>query len=289
MRRAARVLTKAGLRGALLALCLHATTVAADEAPRVMSLNVCTDQYVLLLADPGQIVSLSYLSDDPSLSYLHEKAEPYPKNRGSAEEVFLARPDLVVTSTFSHETTALIERVDIPVAEFAVDQTLEAVPATLRRMGQLLGQEEGAEALAAAFEEDMADVRAHQCARRPTAIAYEQNGVVLGEGTLAHSVIEAAGFQNLAAERGYVAMTPMPLEALITASPDLVILSEPVADAPALAGQINDHPALGALNDTIVDAVVPPGAWACAGPFVMDAVRALMKRRDEIAACTRPQ
>jgi len=108
--------------------------------------------------------------------------------------------------------------------------------------------------------------------------------VVLGEGTLAASVMTAAGLTNLATELGYTAMMPLPLEQLVSHEPDIVIVSEPMADAPALADQIAHHPALRALEASRIGAFVPRGAWACGGPFVIEAVRALTELREEIAA-----
>lgn len=283
MKRAAR--GRFVLRAAVFALGTATPAIAADHT-RIMSMNVCTDQLVLLLADPGQIVSLSDLSTDPTLSFLHEEAAPYAKNGGRAEEVFLSRPDIVVTGTFSlHNTTSLLQRLDFTVEEFAYDNTVDTVPAELRRMGAIVDQHERAEELAGAYERDLDDLRARQCPTRPTAIAYEQNGVVLGAGTLADSAMEAAGLTNLAAELGYSAMTPLPLEQLVSHRPDIVILSEPIDGAPALADQFVSHPALKALEGAKVGAFVPRGAWACGAPFVIEAVRALTELREKIAPC----
>ncbi|MFN3766385.1 MAG: ABC transporter substrate-binding protein [Aliihoeflea sp.] len=281
LRATRRGLLLAGLAG------LGVGSAQAADLPRVMSMNVCTDQLVLLLAEPSQIASLSDLSLDPSLSFLHEEAAPYPKNSGRAEEVFLSKPDLVVTGTFSlHNTTSLLEALDFAVEEFAYDQSVDTIPGEIRRMGALIGQDAKAEQIASAYERDLADLRARQCSTKPAAIAYEQNGVVLGEGTLADSIIEAAGLTNLATELGYSAMTPLPLEQLVSHEPDIVIVSEPMTDAPALADQIAQHPALRSLKSSRIGAFVPRGAWACGGPFVIEAVRALTALREEIASCT---
>lgn len=277
------------LRAAAFTIALTAPAFAADP-PRVMSMNVCTDQLVLLLADLGQIVSLSDLSTDPTLSFLDEEAANYPKNGGRAEEVFLSKPDVVVTGTFSlHNTTSLLQRLDFHVEEFAYDNTVDTVPAEIRRMGAIVGQSERAEMIARDYERELQALRARQCPTRPTAIAYEQNGVVLGAGTLADSAMEAAGLTNLAAELGYSAMTPLPLEQLVSHRPEIVILSEPVDGAPALADQFVSHPALKALDGARVGTFVPQGAWACGAPFVIEAVRALTELREEIAPCDKTQ
>jgi iron complex transport system substrate-binding protein len=268
------------LAGALAVLALPAL---ADTPARVMSLNVCTDQLAMLLAAPGQLVSVSELASDPGLSFHHAMAAGYKKNHGLAEEVFLARPDVVVTGTFSlHNTTALLRHLGFKVEEFDFTQTLNTLPAEIRRMGDVLGQRQKADAMAAAFETELA-AETPACEPAPTIIAYGQNGVALGSGTLADSVVKAAGFRNLAAELGYVGMTPFQLELLVNNRPDAIVLSRPLAGAPALADQAGQHPAIRAAGGRRV--FVPDAAWSCGGPFTLEAVKALRVLREEIAPC----
>ncbi len=267
------------LAGALLA----APAIAAPK--RVMSLNLCTDQLAMALAAPGQLVSVSFLARQPGLSMLHEEALKYPANRGRAEEVFLNAPDLVVTGTYSlHNTTALLKRLGFAVEEFSFVQTLDTIPSEIRRMGTLLGREQKAEQIASAFTSEIENIRKKQCGRRPSVIAYDQNGIAPGKGTLADSVLQAAGFDNIAADRGVVGMTPFPIEEVIAARPDVIIIGRP-GETPTLGERVPRHPAIAALPETRIGSFVPQGSWSCASPSVIEAVRALAKLRAEIAPC----
>ncbi|MCV0350706.1 MAG: ABC transporter substrate-binding protein [Nitratireductor sp.] len=267
------------LAGALLS----APVSAAPE--RVMSLNLCTDQLAMTLAEPEQLISVSFLAREPDLSMLHEKAQGFPVNRGLAEEVFLEKPDLVVTGTYSlHNTTALLKRLGFRIEEFSFVQTLDTIPGEIRRMGALLGQEARAEKLAEDFSQELDAIAKSQCDMRPTMIAYDQNGVALGSGTLADSVMQAAGFANLAADLGLVGVAPFPLEQVIAARPDVIVTSASEG-APTLGEHVPRHPAIAALPDTRIGAFVPAGAWSCGSPAVIEAVRALASLRAEIAPC----
>ncbi len=267
------------LAGALLS----APVSAAPE--RVMSLNLCTDQLAMTLAEPEQLISVSFLARESNLSMLHEKAQDFPVNRGLAEEVFLEKPDLVVTGTYSlHNTTALLKRLGFRVEEFSFVQTLDTIPGEIRRMGALLGQEARAEKLADDFSRELDAIAKSQCDIRPTMIAYDQNGVALGSGTLADSVMQAAGFANLAADLGLVGVAPFPLEQVIAARPDVIVTSASEG-APTLGEHVPRHPAIAALPDTRIGAFVPAGAWSCGSPAVIEAVRALASLRAEIAPC----
>ena len=124
--------------GTLAAAGLLVSTGSVLSGPSVASLNVCTDQLAMLLAEPGQLKSVSNLARDPTLSSLHEKA-------------LVAKPDLVVTGTFSlHNTTGLLSRLGFAVEEFAYAQSVETIPADIRRMGRLLKQSARAGAMAGA-------------------------------------------------------------------------------------------------------------------------------------------
>ena len=275
------------LAAALVAAALAGSVsrVAADETPLVMSLNVCTDQLVLALAAPERIVSLSVLADDPEFSFLHAEARAFPKNSGVAEEVFIARPDVVVTGTHSlHNTTQLLRHLGMRVEEFGHTQTLDTIASDIRRMGAILGRQALAEAMASAFESELSALALPAEAPRPTAVIFGQNGVATGAGTLADSVLVAAGFRNLAAERGFSGMAPYPLELLITDRPDVVLLSARMEDAPALADQVTRHPAIAASGAVAATGVVPRGSWGCGGPFTLEAVRALRVLRDDFFA-----
>lgn len=275
------------IRAALAGLA--GLTLAAEPAfaqSRVMSLNVCTDQLVMLLAEPGQILSVSALAGEPGLSFLHERANALPRNGGLAEEVLLAKPDLVVTGTFSlHNTTSLLRSLGFRIEEFEFAQTLATIPGEIRRMGRLLGDPQSGEREAAAFEAAVSMAGAGICGENPTAIAWEQNGIALGSGTLADSVMQAAGFRNLAAELGYQGMTPFPLELVVSRKPDIILLPQDKPGSPSLADLSARHPALAAANAVNRGSVIPAGSWSCGGPGVIAALKALAKLRADMRPC----
>src|SRR5687767_2290805 len=66
-------------------------------AASVASLNLCTDEYLLLLAKPQEIASVSFLSQDPQESSLWRVARRHHSNRGSLEQVIGVRPKVVLT------------------------------------------------------------------------------------------------------------------------------------------------------------------------------------------------
>src|ERR1700716_116531 len=70
----------------------------AAGRPRVASMNLCTDQLLIPLADPEQILGLSRFSHDAWQSFAADDARRYPILSGSAEDVLVLKPDIVVAS-----------------------------------------------------------------------------------------------------------------------------------------------------------------------------------------------
>src|SRR5215470_8712035 len=84
----------------VLALALPHHVAQAAGLPRLVSMNVCTDQLLLTLADPEQILGLSRFARDGWQSRAGDDIARYPVLSGGAEDVLLIKPDIVVASAF---------------------------------------------------------------------------------------------------------------------------------------------------------------------------------------------
>ncbi|MGE0212882.1 MAG: ABC transporter substrate-binding protein [Parvibaculaceae bacterium] len=264
----------------LLALAMvWGVSQAAAASGRVVSMNVCTDQLAMLLARPGQLVSVSYLARDPGTSVLAEEAKAIPVNHGMAEEVFLLSPDLVLAGTYTTRTTvSLLRRVGVPVEEFQPESTFEDIRQNLLRMGRLLGNEERARELVAGFNADIAAASAHQ-GPRPVAAPLYANSMTSGRGTLVAEVLEGAGYENLGSRLGLEGTIRLPLELLVLNRPDLMMRGDSRWDAPAMAEEVLDHPALRRLAAGTAEAEIAARFTVCGTPFTASAVRLLAEKR----------
>lgn len=272
MRRAARAI--------LLALAVAAPAAAAPA--RVVSGNLCTDQLAMLIAAPGQLVSVSDVARDAVSSAMAAEAAAYPVNHGTAEEIFLLAPDLVLAGEATAPATlALLRRLGIAVEVFPIETGFEDVRANIRRMGAVLGREAQAEALVAEMDAALAAPPPGE-GPRPRAALFYANAYSSGAGTLADAILAAAGLQNVAAERGMVGMGVLPLETLALEAPDLLVLGQDYA-TPALAQETLRHPVVAALGGA--RAQVADNLWVCGTPRTAEAVAAL---RAAAEAATRP-
>jgi iron complex transport system substrate-binding protein len=270
------------LRALAFGLALVAGPLGAQDPPqRVVSMNLCTDQFALMLAAPGQLVSVSYISADPVTSPLADLAAAYPLNHGSAEEIYLLAPDLVLADPWTDPAAlAMLRRLGIRVEQVEGVRALSDIPDRLRRFGDLLGRQDAAKALIDQFESDLATLTAPQDG--PRAVIYFPNGYSLGEGSLSHEILTRAGFRNIATELTPSATGQIALELLVLAAPDLIIRDRPYPGA-SRAEELMHHPALAALIAAGAGHESGPD-WACGTPRVIAALRALVEMRQRIEA-----
>lgn len=257
----------------LFALALAGATPAGAEAPaRVVSINLCTDQLAMLIAEPGQLVSVTHLASDPEMSSMADQARIYPANRGRAEEVFVMVPDLVLAGVWTDGASiSMLRRLGVEVVQFSAAASVEEMRTNISRMGQVLGQKDRAADVLAGFDTRLAALPGVEW--RPRAAIYSANSFVFGRNMLAGQIVELAGFDNISTEFGLDWGGILPLEQLVMAAPDVVISGD---GGVSRAEDVLTHPALagfrqaGALTDE---------DWACATPFVLDAVARLVAVR----------
>jgi len=254
-----------------------------DVPRRVVSMNLCTDQLAMLLAAPGQLLSVSHLAADPRGSAMANEAAGYRINHGLAEEIWLMRPDLVIAGSFSARATVdMLRRLGVPVVVMDAAHGLAEIPARLREMGAALGREDAAEAAVADFDARLIALR-DEVTNRPRAALYYANGYTSGDRTLAGEIIATAGFANIAAEAGLPSGGHLPLEVLAMADPQAIISGRPYPGA-SRSEEILDHPVIRALRDDAVGAVLTDRDWVCGTPFVLRAIEDMRDTRRRMEA-----
>ena len=265
------------IRASALFLAL-ALPAGAAPPERVVSINLCTDQLAMLVAAPGQLVSVSWLARDPALSAMPDEARALPANHGLAEDILRLRPDLVLAGAWSDPTTlAMLERLGLRVETFGADADMAGIRADLLRMGDLLGRAERARDLAAAFDARLAAVPPPD-GPPPRAALYATDGYSAGRGSLSDAILAAAGLANMAADLGRPDGGFVPLERLVLSRPDMLVTDRAGPD-PARAEEVLRHPALTALRARTPATAHLDARWSCATPHVADAVANLAAAR----------
>ena len=265
-----------------LAGAMASAARSAELPKRIVSLNMCTDELVLRLADPAHIASVTWLSQDPRNANMAEAARRIPANHGLAEEVLGFRPDLVVAGAYTTRTTAgLLKRVGIAVREFGVPRTIAETKTQITEMADLLGEPARAQALAAEIEQRLQALAARRVARPLRAIVLRPNGFTVGRGSLVDEILTRAGLVNIAAELGAESYGQIPLETVVLGRAELLILNDTPDGPPSLAHEILHHPVITELGNRLRLVALPTRFWTCAGPGVVDAIELLVRAVEE--------
>lgn len=261
------------------ALCGAASfAVSADAPARVVSINLCTDQLAMLLADEGQLISVSHIAFDPLASPMVEQAAQYRVNHGQAEQIFAMQPDLVLAGDYSDPyTIGLLRRLGVEVVQFPMELDFDDIRANILKMGDILGREDAARQMVSRFDADLTALGTI-AASRPSALLHYANNYTSGDKSLAHRILLAAGFANATTEAGITVAGSVPLEKLVLLMPDLVISGQAYPGA-SRAEEVLDHPALRRLRDQQSGATLTDAEWVCGTPFVLRAVARLVDIR----------
>lgn len=255
----------------------------AEELPRVASINLCTDQLLVTLADPEQVLGLSPYARDPARSWDAARAAQFPKLSGEAEDVLILKPDIVVAGRFTKRATReLLKEKGLRVAEFDPARSLDDVKKQLRQMGALVRHPERADAEIAKI--DAAITRARQVASRKPyrVLAVSRRGWVSGGDNLTTSLLTAVGLKNAGGELGLKAGGYASLEAIITLKPDFLLVSESSEFAEDEGRAFLLHPALERFYPPSKRIVIPERLVNCGGPTLSAALDRLASELERV-------
>lgn len=210
-------------------LLLMTSMLLFGGAPRrVVSQTVGTDELLLALAEPSQIVALSHLSRDPEYCAVAQEAGKFPQLvQGDAEAILRHHPDLVLVSSYTRpELLAQLQHSGIKVFRFDRFNSLEEVYAGLRALSDLLGARAKAEALIRTCQGKVAALAERLKGAEPKRVlAPSVYGFTAGKDTTFQDLCEHAGALNVAAEAGLIGHAPTPSEAMLAWKVDALVLS----------------------------------------------------------------
>jgi len=256
----------------------------AAEPPRVASINLCTDQLLVTLADASQILGLSPYSRDKARSWDAAKAAQFPKLSGEAEDVLVLKPDVVVAGRFTKRATReLLKEKGLRVAEFDAARSLDDVKKQIRQMGDLVQHPERATAEIKRLDAAVAHAR-EVVSRKPyRVLALSRRGWVSGGDSLTSSLLATAGLSNAATDLGYKLGGFASLEAIISLKPDFLLVSEGGDFAEDEGRAFMLHPALERFYPASKRLVIPERLTVCGGPKLSEALDRLASELERVA------
>jgi iron complex transport system substrate-binding protein len=249
-----------------------AFAATAEAVPRrVASLNLCTDELLLMLGDPAQILSVTHLAQQPAETGLWREARRYRRNDGSLVSVAGVRPDLVLTmGGGARDRARIARRLGIPTLDLPYPQSLGDIERAIATVSAALGRGAAGTALLARI--------GRLKATRPGAAA---DTIWLGGGgrTVAAASLAAQWMALAGLRQRQVRGDRVSLEQLLVRPPAVLLRSDYRSGQYSSEQRWLSHPlarrARGALN------VATDGRpWTCMGPTLIaeiERLRALIR------------
>jgi iron complex transport system substrate-binding protein len=266
-------------------LLLWLLSLALDAAPpqRVVSLNLCSDQLLLMLAAPDQVASVSHLAVEPSSSFVANQAAAYPLNQATLEEIIQLQPDLVLTVAHTNpRLLSSLRKLGFETYQLGMGSQLSEITSEIARLASRLGQEAKGAAIIDNMKQQIKLDIEPATAERPKALFYQPRGYTSAAGTLQDEAMKLAGWRNPATEAGLNGYVIAPLEQVLHWQPQLLITSTYGKSAQSRAQQLAQHPALSRMMKNRLRAEIPYKYWICPGPMLAEAVSQLRDLRQEI-------
>jgi iron complex transport system substrate-binding protein len=267
----------------LSGLATFTVAAQAQERPaRVASLNLCTDQLLLALADRGQIASLSRLAQDASVSFLAEKAAGIPLNDGGAEAILFEKPDLVLTGTYGQqEQVALLRRQGLDVLSLGPWTSLEEGRRQIRTLARRLAHPERGETLIGQIDAALERARGMVPGRR-SILVYERGGWVMASRSPLGEILAHMGFRLHQEALGLAGGGMARLETVVTTPPDFMLVDAASSQAVDNGTALFSHPALAEAVPRSRRLALPGRFTICGGPSTpaaIDTLRAEVRAR----------
>ena len=238
-------------------------------AASIASLNLCTDEYLLLLARPQEIASVSFLSQDPQESPLWRIARRHHSNRGSLEQVIGVKPKIVLTMGGGGRATSLIaRRLGIRAVDLRPVGAIGDVAFNFRATAAALGDP----ARAKPWLQRLRQLQADTPNGAADAIWIGGGGQTIGSPSVGADWMRLAGLRQrpLSGDR-------VSLETLLVRPPAVLVQSSYRSGQMSRGVAWLNHPIV--RNVTSKRVVADGRAWTCMGPLVIAEVERLRALR----------
>ncbi|QJU59154.1 ABC transporter substrate-binding protein [Sphingomonas sp. AP4-R1] len=262
------------IAGGLASLVCGAGAATPPARPhRIVSLNLCADQYLLALADRDQIAGLTRNANNPDMSAEAARTRGIRLLGQSAEEVLEIEPDLIVGMPMRRAgiMSAIAGRgyrtMDLKMADSYAD-----IVEQIRQIAVAVGHPERGEAMIRRMDAELATIP--KAPHGGVAAYYQRRGFLSGSGTLIDDLMLRVGLTNLATKLDKPVLSQMSLEEVIASRPDYLIMESATRQVTDQGTEMLHHPLLRGIRRLYI-----PQAWTvCGGPAYVLAARSLSRQ-----------
>jgi iron complex transport system substrate-binding protein len=244
------------------------STISA--AIRVASLDLCADEYLLMLARDEQVAAISRLSQDRFESPLWKRARRFPAYGGRAESLVPLRPTILLSvgGPGGKSTQAFARQLGWRSLVLPTPQTPADVARNVQAVADLLGDDRPAHRWLVAFD----GLRKKKATAPLNTLFLSGGGWSLDPESLGARWMRMAGLRQLPVSGGRVT-----LERLAVRPPPVLLLSDYRSGQMSLGARWLAHPLVRAAQSKKIHTDGRP--WTCAGPLMLGEIERLRAQR----------
>lgn len=230
---------------------------------KIVSTTLAVDEYLVELADISNIVAVTGLSADPSISNVAGKTDTIAIKFESvtAEQILALQPDLVLIPTYVNpEVLDQLDTAGITTYQVVDDSSFEGIFNSVKVIGDIIGEEAKAEALLAdltnRYEHLTAD--AIKVSEPKRVLYYTEYLSSVTDNTTIGQMISLAGGKNVIAEAGIVGddypdYPNVSKELLVSLNPEVIFTTawgwtQGEGEEPAFVTEWKNDPALASVD-----------------------------------------
>lgn len=239
---------------------IQGTVIEMPQKPqRILTLSMNTDEIVLGLVKPENMVAVNALLDDPVSSNVTELVKEI-KGRitnPAAEEIMSLNPDLVIVPDWGDITVVnTLRDLGLKVAVCKGAKNLAEIKETVLLIGEAVGEKQRGEKLVAQMDEQLAAVKEKTDKipqdQRKTVVLISLMKTYGGIGCSFDEACSYAGVVNGMAKQGIHYGQAMTKEQLVEINPDILFLptysNKDTYDVKSFRNQYLNDPALAAMK-----------------------------------------
>lgn len=226
------------------------------EAPpqRIVSLSLGADEVLLPLVGPERFAAVTALSQDPGISNVAQLAHQVGttiRSSQNIEEIIALEPDLVLVASFTApEVLEQLRDAGLTLFTTTYPVGFDAIRENTRLLGQVVGEEAGAEALVARMDAEIAAVQQavgeHEVPVR--ALFLTPGNYTSGVDSTIAEVIRTAGGVDVAAAASMSQFAALSDEFIIEQDPDVILLTGWTPYDPTFVDTFYENPAFTGLS-----------------------------------------
>lgn len=197
---------------------------------KVISLSLNIDEILMEISDKNQILALSYLATNETLSNIYDRVDPNTKTVSTDTELILSlNPDLVFISYFANEDIKnILLNSNIPTYRVPNIVNINGLRETIYEVGTILDKRAEAVSLIKKIDERLKNIKEKASLQKDKkrVLYLSLSGYTLGKNTSFDEITKYVNAINVASELGINGFYEMPLESLLKTDIDFIVLSE---------------------------------------------------------------